>query len=262
MRCSVKFKQCDVYRRRYSGLKLGVDSSRVDVWVIGDVHGCGEEFYELCQIIRAESPNCKIIQLGDLIDRGPHLLDVFETVDKFEIELCIGNHELNFLLEHDGYKKCNSSARQKTHQMFGLIGSRQKQFILDMMRSSHNEITVEFLDTSIYEPSECWFLSHSPIKNFEEIYVSDNQLMSNAWTFCSRNQPYHEDKLYPNDFFAHGHQHWNYTSIFDQIEEYKDCKRNAMNLDGGCVYGGELVAYNICKNKAIVVKAKEIYHKY
>lgn len=259
----MKFEQCDVYSHRHPGLRFGVDSTREDVWAIGDVHGCGEEFYELCQNIKEETPNCKIIQLGDLIDRGPHLLDVFETVDKFGIELCIGNHELNFLLEHDGYKKCNSNARQKSHQIFDCLSSAQKQFILDMMRSSHNVITVEFLDTkSVYEPPERWFLSHAPIENFEEVYVSDKELMTNAWTFCSGNQPYDGVKLYSNNFFAHGHQHWNYTSIFEQIKEYKNCKRDVMNLDGGCVYGGELVAYNICKNRAMVVKAKETYYKY
>lgn len=259
----MKFSRHPVYRNRYNRHRIEINTILDNVWVIGDVHGCGDEFEELCQKIKVKTPNkCQIIQLGDLIDRGPHFAEVFETVERHDVKVCMGNHELNFLLEHDGYKKCRSNARLRSHEQFQDLNQEDQDRILSQMKSFVNYITCEVGDiySGLTMTEECWFLSHSPIKTFEDIYTAGRDMMTNAWSYCARNQPYDEYKVYPHDYFVHGHQHWNYTPIDDQVEEYRQFERNVMNIDGGCVYGGELVAYNLCKNDYISVKAKQIYH--
>jgi calcineurin-like phosphoesterase family protein len=258
----VKFSQHLTYRKRFCRNTHVVEPVKDNVWVIGDVHGCADEFEEICERIYQRTPNAKIIQLGDLIDRGPHFLEVFNVVEKYDVDICIGNHELNFLLEHYGFKKCNSKPRQKSHEIFAVLNQDDRERILTTLNRSKNFICIMFDEgDDTFMPMECWFLSHSPIKQFEEIDVRE-EIMTNGWTYCGRNAPYDQSKLYPEDYFVHGHQHWNYTDIEDQIEEFKRAERNSMNIDGGCVYGDQLIAYNICKNDFIKVKSKTTHFKY
>ena len=228
-----------------------LDEETDNVWVIGDVHGCGDEFHELCTEIKSRTPNATIMQLGDLIDRGPHFIEVFETVSQFDVQLCVGNHELNFILEHNGFKKCRSKARMKSHEIFDKLSKEQQEFVIGKMMASNNYVGFEF----IYAPT-IWYLSHSPVSDIHTI--NEN---SSAWRHCSRNEPYGPSDWLPYVQFAHGHQHWNYKPINDQVESLNSSETDAINLDGGCVYGGELVAYNICTNDTIVVKAKRTYFK-
>lgn len=77
--------------------------SGLRVYAIGDVHGCFDQLIELLERIRAdreESPveNCKIIFLGDYVDRGPDnngVLDYLISLQEGD-EDCIflmGNHD-------------------------------------------------------------------------------------------------------------------------------------------------------------------------
>jgi len=257
----VKFSQHPIYTKRFCRNKQIVEPVKDNIWLIGDVHGCADEFEDICKRIYQRTPNAKIIQLGDLIDRGPHFLEVFNVVDTYNVEVCIGNHELNFLLEHYGFKKCNSKPRQASHDIFSTLNQDDQERVLKILNQSKNYIQILFDEgDDNFMPMECWFLSHSPIKQFEQIVVDET--ITNGWAYCARNQPYDESLLHSDDHFVHGHQHWNYTDIEEQIEEFKLAKRNAINIDGGCVYGGELIAYNICKNDFIKVKSKTTHFKY
>lgn len=68
---------------------------------IGDVHGCLEHLKRLLVKCRgyANGRACKIIFLGDLIDRGPDSRDVVDLVMRMDREdpenvVCLaGNHE-------------------------------------------------------------------------------------------------------------------------------------------------------------------------
>lgn len=252
----MKFNFHPVYRNRYCQEHYFVDPSKEDIWVIGDVHGCADEFETVCETILASTPGAQIIQLGDLIDRGPDFDRVFEIVEQYDVELCIGNHELNFLLEYYGFKKCNSKPRQVSHDRMALLSEERQQQIIDILNKSSNYIRVSFdPGDDTFMPIESWFLSHSPIKQFEQAILPGGQEVTNAWTYCARNQPYNEDELHSEDRYVHGHQHWNYQPMNEQKDLFKQSKTNGFNVDGGCVYGGELVAYNICKNDYIIIES-------
>lgn len=247
----MKFNQLPIYAERNISKRLNISPYVSNVWVIGDIHGCAIEFEELCQKIKLRTPSAIIIQVGDLIDRGPHVKQVFDVVDKYDVMLCIGNHELNFLLEHYEYKKCNSKARQDTHDILALYNEADQNRIIKTMQSAYNYIEIVDYDT--------WLISHSPIKGFELKFKPDFHMMSNAWDYCSRNEPYDNSCLVPHNYFVHGHQHWNYNNIEDQVRLYNKGETQAINVDGGVVYGGELVAFNICNGDSMIVKAKETY---
>ena len=238
----MKFKDHYAYKQKrnvFHGRSLD------PIFVIGDVHGCADEFRILCEQIKSYSQYSLIIQAGDLIDRGPYFKEVFDVVREFNVELILGNHELNFLLEHRSFKKCNSKARAESHERFALLNEDEQESILSIMDQSFNNVSVHIDDKT-------YIISHSPIKQFE---YNQNTVELNAWDCCSRNEPYSVDMNGTNFIGVHGHQHWNYTPIQDQIES----NNSFINIDGGCVYGNELVAYELMSKTAFIVKANQIY---
>ena len=61
--------------------------------IIGDIHSCAREL----QLIIDHFPNCKYIAVGDLFDRGRRGMDVWNLIHQYEIQCCLGNHELKLL---------------------------------------------------------------------------------------------------------------------------------------------------------------------
>ena len=72
--------------------------------IIGDVHGCNNTLQSLLLKIKPEVGNDRLVFLGDLFDRGPDSLQVFQSVKKLaedykqDFILLRGNHE-DYLLQ-------------------------------------------------------------------------------------------------------------------------------------------------------------------
>lgn len=68
-------------------------------FVVGDVHGYDEPFYRLLKHWNVDKD--KLIQLGDMIDRGPNSLDVLRRMmhlnKAYGAEVIMGNHEEHLL---------------------------------------------------------------------------------------------------------------------------------------------------------------------
>ncbi len=207
-------------------------------WAIGDVHGCDAQFRTLCQRIKTLTPDATIYQLGDLIDRGPGLVEVVDVVDEYDVKSTIGNHELNFLMELHGHKECRSKARRATHDQFNRLVGSDQQRVVDCLQSMANMISVQTARGTV------WTLSHSPIKDHDVLSEGKG-----AASYCMNNTPYTNSPMNAN--CVHGHQHWNYRHISEQIEEVD---QHWYNIDGGCCYGGHLVGLNLDSLTHIWVK--------
>lgn len=219
------------------------------VWAIGDVHGCAEEFEDMIISIKEKDPNAIIFQLGDLIDRGEHLLDCFRVLGVYDINLILGNHELSFIQEYLGNKVCRSKARQHTHEQFTQLSKTWQDRILGIMCTAPTHFYVETGHSR-------WVLSHAPV--LQTVLDKD---VNNALQFCLTDQDndYKESYLWARNI--HGHCSWQYVDILQQIKENK----MRINLDSGCVYGKQLTAIklsdNITENDVIQIQAKQIYYK-
>lgn len=205
------------------------NEDNVPVWVIGDVHGCGDQFELMLQKIRTVSEDALIFQLGDLIDRGPDLLRVFTLTDEYNVRTCLGNHELNFIQEHFNYKYCRSRVRRETHQKLQQLSPVQREYVVSKMLDMKNFYTVEV-------QGKVWTLSHAPIRTETE-YFHD---CGAANTYCMSTKAY--DKIALNSDCVHGHMHWNYRDIQEQLD---DPEQHWYNLDGGACYNGELIALEL-----------------
>lgn len=210
-------------------------------WAIGDVHGCAEEFHELCTNIRKEDSMATIIQLGDLIDRGPYLKEVFDVCKEFNVIRVIGNHEISFIREHLEGITSRSAHRRATFEKF--YASADQDVILDAMVKSHSHVVVDNV-----------LLAHSIPTRYALIdypYASDTLFTIGQDTGTAEI----DDIMAEHDIHTvvHGHQSWNYSPLTDLQD------KTAINIDGGCVYGGELVAIELWNRRTISVKAKQVY---
>jgi bis(5'-nucleosyl)-tetraphosphatase (symmetrical) len=70
------------------------------VFAIGDVQGCFDQFAELLnQIENAAGPDVEIWLVGDLVNRGPKSLEVLRWCEKNDhrLKTVLGNHDLHLL---------------------------------------------------------------------------------------------------------------------------------------------------------------------
>ena len=75
--------------------------SSIPLLCISDVHGM---YYTLVRLLNAAPKPCRLILLGDLIDRGPNSREVVEFAMQNCIPTCMGNHE-DLLLAYSSHAK-------------------------------------------------------------------------------------------------------------------------------------------------------------
>src|SRR5277367_5709113 len=65
--------------------------------IVGDIHGCIDEFKDLLKKISYDESKDRLILLGDLIDRGPDSVAVVRLAREMDLECVMGNHEHKFV---------------------------------------------------------------------------------------------------------------------------------------------------------------------
>lgn len=68
------------------------------VYVVGDIHGCFDDWMQLKNKIEAQDKHARFVLVGDIIDRGPNSIDMLrwamKHVTKFgKYQMVLGNHE-------------------------------------------------------------------------------------------------------------------------------------------------------------------------
>ena len=68
-------------------------------YVVGDIHGCYDEWIELKNRIETQDPEACFILVGDIVDRGPKVMEMIDwamenITDNGKYQMICGNHEL------------------------------------------------------------------------------------------------------------------------------------------------------------------------
>jgi hypothetical protein len=61
--------------------------------VVGDIHGCLDEFKELLKVADFRHDTDRLLLLGDLVDRGPDSAGVVRFARELKADCILGNHE-------------------------------------------------------------------------------------------------------------------------------------------------------------------------
>lgn len=210
---------------------------------IGDIHGCADEFEELLEALNLTKED-RIIQLGDLVNRGPNSRRVIQLARDYHVESILGNHELRLL----------TAIREQRTELL-------KEYDLDTIKQLHAEDWdyLERLPKFKFDgkrnivfvhggflPNAPWY--SQPIEVTVNIQVIDKKGMaakrSDApdappWSDCWKGPP----------FVIYGHT--------PRPKVYK--KKQSLGIDTGCVYGGHLTAYIIEEESFVQVRAHRCY---
>lgn len=179
-------------------------------YVIGDIHGCHTELMELLSQIakHADGKVCKIIFVGDYVDRGPESKKVFEVIRHLQNNghvALMGNHE-DMIMSGELMYAAETLRSFNTLQM--------PEDVLEWMRSLPK-----------YYEDDTIIVAHAGV---HPGLTMDDQ--PDTFLLWYRYQDWQDANL--SKHFYHGH-----TPKL-AIEQTKD----RTNVDTACVYGGKLTA--------------------
>jgi diadenosine tetraphosphatase ApaH/serine/threonine PP2A family protein phosphatase len=226
--------------------------------IVGDIHGCIDEFEELIRVIQYNKNSDRLILLGDLIDRGPDSLAVVQKARKMGLECVMGNHEYKFL---KWWKSTGSQAdvydrkdfyTQFTDEDVNYIFRMPTYIKLEGAVIVHAgvkpgiPISAQSKDDLMYlryTDSEKRFISLKKVAK-----IGKEAAGAHFWT----------EFWYGPESVVYGH---NVHSMTDPLIEEVLPGVTCYGLDTGCCFGGKLTAL-VWETKEIVqVQAKRTYYQ-
>lgn len=220
--------------------------------IVGDVHGCFEELMKLLDMAEYDSLTDEVILLGDIVDRGPRVLDTVRFVRQGCLDgrfrCLLGNHEE----KHVRWARYEEERRTlgKKNPMPPLLGERavQHECLTGEERGWLAELPafIRFQDGG-----RDWIACHAGIPVDRSIEAQKvKTLVRTRWLdattgkYSSTGDPnkipedavYWDDKWMGPESVIHGHI---------VMDEPRLTERNGVfvfGIDTGCCFGGKLTA--------------------
>lgn len=238
-----------------------------EIIVIGDIHGCYDEFKELLAKVHSESPSKnpdKLLKIlvGDLVNKGPKSSKVLELCRDIYPESIVavrGNHDEVVLREYAKFKESGSSALRPKDKWIEKLPTRYIEYLKLLPYSitipSLNCIIVHAgLKPSIEEPNK-----NTPTEmmvSMRNIVVEKDPKTDEPYYRCTKS---HQEGAAWAAFWP-GPEHVYFGH--DARRRLQDDHEFATGLDTGCVYGDRL-SYTYIKGEKkgqiLNIKAKEAY---
>ncbi len=210
---------------------------------IGDVHGCAEEFEELLNALELE-PSDRVIQVGDLINRGPDSHGVLELVREYKVEAILGNHELRLLrARRDGRKDLLKSY---DHATIKALTDEDWDLLHILPRFTFGTTEDVVLVHGGFLPQQPWHTQDVDI--ITNIQVIDKKGNPAKRSDAPNAKPW-ADYWSGQPFVIYGH-----TPRPNILE-----RPGSIGIDTGCVYGGHLTAYVVEDGSLVQVRARKAY---
>lgn len=241
--------------------------------VIGDLHGCLEEFEELVAKTNYDKTVDDLIIAGDVFDRGPFSVECLRKIMELEGTLVLGNHDEKHLryATHEQRKRKDPGYKNPMRPFSG-----QRQQIQDALTDKD----LEFLRKApiAYCLDEKWVVVHAGLERMAfykqgravlRVRYIDKDTGLHAKLPGSWDQPpnsiYWADDWMGPENVIYGHA---VHSLIDPKVTKAGPQSNpvlTLGIDTGCCFGGRLTAA-ILKDgqfiEFIQVKAKKVYKPY
>ena len=210
---------------------------------IGDVHGCADEFDELLQLI-APNNNDRLIQLGDLINRGPDSRGVIALAREYGVESILGNHEVRILraLRERKPARLKDYDLATIQQLHGHDWDYLNQLPPHIFLKKQNTVCVHG-----------GFLPHIPWDQQALDTITRIQVITAAGKPAkyaeAPDAPAWTESWPGKPFVVYGHS-----------PRTRVCERpGSIGIDTACVYGGHLSAYVLGEGTLYQVPARKVY---
>ncbi len=194
--------------------------------VIGDIHGCADEFAALIDKL-APTRSDRIILLGDLVNRGPDSAGVLALARRHAHRALLGNHELRLL----NYRRTGDPTHLKRsdYDTLGQLSAADWSYLARMPLTFH----VPELDTVLVHGG---FLPFRPWRGQPARIVTRIQVVG------PDGEP-HKLSDYPDA--PHWSELWNSPPfvVYGHTPHPVPVRRRwSLGIDTGCVRGGALTA--------------------
>lgn len=210
---------------------------------IGDIHGCADEFEELLDALNI-GPEDRVIQLGDLVNHGPHSQRVLELARAYKIEAILGNHELRLL-----------NARRNNND--GLLKDYDKPTFEQL--SEEDWVYLEALPDYIYDAELESIFVHAGFLPNEDWRKQPTSVTTQIQVIDPLGQPAKRSRAPESPVWA---DYWKGPPyvIYGHTPRPKVYKTScSLGIDTGCVYGGRLTAYDVEAKTILQVRARKAY---
>lgn len=228
-------------------------------YIISDVHGCKKQYLKLLEKINFSNRDHLYI-LGDVVDRGAESIEVLRYImGQKNVTFFLGNHDYNFYsfikelgLNMNSFKNNEIKWAFKFWQSDG--GLPTLEGFLALPESEREEIFHFLENAPVYEEiiyeGKRYILSHAGITNFQKEKLLEEYSYSD---FINGRMDY--DRRYfqdENTYIVSGH-----TPTFHIRRDRKPLvfqENGHIEIDCGCVYGGNLAAFCIETGECIYVE--------
>lgn len=230
--------------------------------IIGDIHGCFQEFKELLQELgydeQGEHPEGRrVIFLGDLGDRGPQCIESIKLAMQMvhrDLALYVPGNHCNKL-----YRYLQGRNVQVTH---GLEKTVEE---LQAMGPMEREIfTREYI--SFYEASSPYLILDGGNLVVSHAGIKENmigQINKRIESFCLYGDPTGEvtkeglpiRRDWAKDYRGKAMIVYGHTPV-----KNPEFRNNTIDIDTGCATGGRLTALRYPERELVHVPAKEVYY--
>jgi len=232
--------------------------------IIGDVHGCYDELIILLEKLgyqihikddeyHISHPNGrKIIFCGDLVDRGPKIVEVLKLVMhmvKQELAFCVqGNHDNKLYRKLEGR---DVQVKNGLEDSVSQLSNTSQDFI------NRVKEFLKYLESHLIFDDHKLVVAHAGIK---EEYIGRTSKQIRSFTlYGETTNDIDEYGLPKRNIWAKDYKgkplilygHTPNLEIFDL--------NNAINIDTGCVFGNKLTAYRYPEAEIVSVKALKQY---
>lgn len=235
------------------------------ILAVGDVHGCLEEFQELLKLVSYRRGVDTVVQVGDLMDRGPDPVGCVRYAREQGFKVIRGNHED----KHIRWRKHEQSRGLKKNPVRGISGIRAEQNLAlsddDIQWLSALPLKIELRKGLIavhagLEPAFSLAQQSSAVSRVR--YVNEAGVMVGSKNFDKpEGAALWSTRWRGPDSVVYGHAvHSLVDPRIDRFGGVGAC----YGIDTGCVFGGRLSALVVTQDSCIEivqVQAKAVYYQ-
>lgn len=206
-------------------------------YVIGDLHGCYDEFIELTEQIGITEDDL-LISLGDIVDRGNKSVELYEYFKKRENSIVLmGNHERKHL------KGILSYSQEIVKVQFG---DKYPEFLI-------------WLETlPYYYETDSAIIIHAFFEHDKKLQVQKEEVLAGTTSGSRYLEDKYDEGKYWSDFYngdkpiIYGHH---------VVGENPKIKNNTYGIDTGACHSGMLTIIELPSFKVHQIKVKKDYWK-
>lgn len=232
--------------------------------VVGDIHGCLEEFDELLKKIQYNKNQMRLVLLGDLLDRGPDPVGVVRRVRELNVECIMGNHEEKHLRWHKHQKNFEETGKANPMKPMAEAEAKANEALNDQDWTFLKNLPVKL------HIGDNWWAVHA---GCEPRYTLEKQNKSQIMRVRYVDEKGIGKALGPNLSQPEGTVYWDQQWKGPESIVYGHCVHDlthpritnvsqdvsCVGIDTGCCFGGHLTAALFQKEYPLDTDGGSIY---